>query len=96
MNRLFNFGFLALLVLFISNASAECIVSPNCDCEPANIAGCSGDSPLTQPDLACGFELNCNDNLSDHIYQRNGKGGFCHFAPCTNGCVAKFPDSDCK
>ncbi len=93
MNRLFIFGLL-LLVLLISGSSARCIPSPNCDCKRANIVGCKGAGTLR--DRACGRELGCNANLANHIYQRNGKGGFCHFGPCKKGCTIQFPNSFCK
>ncbi|CAG8688342.1 5269_t:CDS:1, partial [Cetraspora pellucida] len=44
----------------------------------------------------CGSELSCLGALANHIYQLDGKGNFCHFGPCTNGCEIGRPNSKCK
>jgi len=96
MNRfiqLFIFGFLSLLVLFISGASAACVESPNCDCDAANIKGCNGDG-LNVGGTTCGSELGCD--LANDIYQLSNTGDFCHFGPCTKGCTVSPPDSTCN
>ncbi|RIA79618.1 hypothetical protein C1645_794046 [Glomus cerebriforme] len=85
MNRsiqLFIFGFLYLLVL-ISGTSAACTPSANCDCNSANIAGCTGAGAAG---LACGSQMGCA--LKNDVYQRDGKGNFCHFGP-RDSCKAK-------
>jgi len=96
MNRFiqfFIFGFLGLLVLLISGASAACTPDPNCDCDPENIQGCNADG-ITLGGRACGSEFGCV--LTDHIYQLSNDGNFCHFGPCTKGCTVSPPDSNCN
>jgi len=98
MNRsihLFIFGFLGLLVFLNSGASAVCFPSSTCDCEPENIKDCDTSIPdFKRTTRACGSEFGCA--LTDHIYQINENGDFCHFGPCTNGCTATDPDAFCN
>jgi len=96
MNRfiqLFIFGFLGLLVLLISGASAACTPDPNCDCDEENIQGCNA-TGITLGGLACGSEFGCV--LENDIYQLSNDGDFCHFGPCIKGCSVTPPDSSCN
>ncbi|PKY50826.1 hypothetical protein RhiirA4_424048 [Rhizophagus irregularis] len=85
MNRsihLFIFGFLSLLVLFISGTSAACNVNigSNCDCKPDNIKGCNPQG-ITVGGVVCGENINC-ERLK-HRYQVDINGNFCHVGKCT-------------
>ena len=96
MNRsihLFIYSLLFLLALLISNTSAQCIPSSNCDCDPKNIVGCNA-TGIALAGTTCGKEFSCA--LQDHIYQVSDHGTFCHFGNCINGCNVHNPSSFCN
>ncbi|CAB4399918.1 unnamed protein product [Rhizophagus irregularis] len=100
MNRsihLFIFGFLSLLVLFISGTSAACNVNigSNCDCKPDNIKGCNPQG-ITVGGVVCGENINCE--RLQHKYQVDINGNFCHVGKCTRACVCPIGGGggDCR
>ena len=98
MNRsinLFIFGFLSLLVLFISGTFAACnsAISPDCDCDLENIKGCNANGS-TVGGVVCGREISC-ERLK-HRYQIDVNGSFCHLGPCRECVSRRNEDSTCS
>jgi hypothetical protein len=99
MNRsthLFIFGFLSLLVFFISGTFAACNanIAANCNCNPENIKGCDA-SGSTVERVICGRGIGC-DLLKDR-FQVDANGNFCHIGTCSRECVSRGTgDSTCS
>ena len=88
MNRsthLFIFGFLSLLVLFISGAFAACsFISPTaCDCNPQNTKGCDASVSIIELGIVCGKEIKC-ERFTDLYLVDVLNRSFCHLGPCRN------------